>query len=410
MLDSKRTRWVFAVALWWPTLGLALKYTAVAGAAAYSIIVLTSPWWLPPIAAALQGRVGPAAFRAATVACVLGLVLLFTAVYPHANSQVPGHGSDADDALNVAAHALLRGGYLYRERTYLGNPIAPLPGAVLFALPFVILGTSALQSLLWLPILGWSVYRAIQDRGLALLVWLAVPLLSVAVIHAVVTGSDELVNGTYVALLSVAAVRILPDAEQPRFIRVLCGVGWGLSLASRASFLPMFPIVIYAVATRRDWATALRYGAVTATAAAAVTLPFFVYEPGSFGPLHTADKLTLSGTVTPALGLGIYVAALAAGLSLMGHRGETFLLPSIIALGVPLVLLTLIFTAIRGEFVLERYCGYGLMVLPFAVLLVASEAGDLTLPEGPDEVPVGDSSVAGSRSNIDPHSTAEGDR
>jgi hypothetical protein len=307
---------------------------------------------------------------------LLGLVVVFAIVYPYANTHAPGQGSDADDALNLATRALLRGDYLYAERTYLGNLIAPLPGAVLFAFPFVMLGTSALQSLIWLPILGWTVLRAVQDRGLALLLWTAIPVLSPAVIHAVVTGTDELVNGTYVAVLSVAAVSVLPDADRPRFIRILCASGWGLSLASRASFFPMFPIVIYAVARSRDWGTAVRYGMIAAIATAAVILPFFLYEPRSFAPLHTADKLTLSGAVTPALGLGIYTLALGAGLWLIARTRDTLLLPSIIALGVPLVLLTLTFTAIGGEAILERYCGYGLMVLPFAVLLVASEAGN----------------------------------
>jgi len=197
----------------------------------------------------------------------------------------------------------------------------------------------------------------------------------------VTNGGDELVNGIYVVLLSTVTVRVIPDAGQPRYIRILCAVGWGLSLASRASFFPVFPIVIWAVARRRDWATALRYGAVAATTTAAVTLPFWVYAPQSFTPLEAAGKLTGYGALSPVVGIGMYAAALAAGLLVMRQQGsEDFLLPSIIALGLPLVALTVVLGVVGAldyPWARYEYCDYGLMVLPFAILLVANEASAL---------------------------------
>ena len=61
-----------------------------------------------------------------------------------------GGGSDSDDALNLATRALLHGEYPYRIRTYLGSPATYLPGSLLLAVPFVLLGNAAYQDLFWL--------------------------------------------------------------------------------------------------------------------------------------------------------------------------------------------------------------------------------------------------------------------
>jgi len=80
------------------------------------------------------------------------LIAAFIVLYPVARSGLFGPGSDRDDALNVALQALLSGHYPYYAQTYLGNPPTPMPGALLLALPFFALGTSAWQNLFWLPV------------------------------------------------------------------------------------------------------------------------------------------------------------------------------------------------------------------------------------------------------------------
>lgn len=87
------------------------------------------------------------------VALLASVVTAFAVLFPHFNSQLPGHGSDRDDALNTAIAAVLHGEYPYARTTYLGNPITPLPGALL-ALPFWLLGNSAFQAVAWLAV--WS--------------------------------------------------------------------------------------------------------------------------------------------------------------------------------------------------------------------------------------------------------------
>ena len=86
--------------------------------------------------------------------CLISLVLLavaFGVIYPIANRGVSG-GSDRDEALNIAAAALWRGENPYYQRTYLGNVVSPLPGAILLAEPFVAIGNSAYGNLFWLAL------------------------------------------------------------------------------------------------------------------------------------------------------------------------------------------------------------------------------------------------------------------
>lgn len=54
---------------------------------------------------------------------------------------------------------LVRGHYPYHAVTYLGNEITHLPGSLLLALPFVLVWTSALQNLFWLPALFLALDR-----------------------------------------------------------------------------------------------------------------------------------------------------------------------------------------------------------------------------------------------------------
>jgi len=45
--------------------------------------------------------------------------------------------------------AMFDGKYPYYETSFLGNPISPMPGALLIALPFYVLGWTALQNIVW---------------------------------------------------------------------------------------------------------------------------------------------------------------------------------------------------------------------------------------------------------------------
>ena len=71
----------------------------------------------------------------------VALCVLFAVAYPVATSGLFGGGTDRADALDVTDAALLAGRPVYDTLTYLGNPPTPLPGAVLLAAPFHLIGS-----------------------------------------------------------------------------------------------------------------------------------------------------------------------------------------------------------------------------------------------------------------------------
>ena len=172
------------------------------------------------LAAGAFGWVGDTETRVLAAVSFAGLLAAFFWVYPMVNTSAPGAGSDRDDALNLAAGALLHGRFPYSQRTYLGDLITPMPGAVLLAAPFVLLGTSAWQNLFWLPALYLAGRRLLADPRLALLLWWSVLGLSPAVLQELVSGGDLLSNALYVPLLVLWTARPAPRPDLPPWRRL----------------------------------------------------------------------------------------------------------------------------------------------------------------------------------------------
>ena len=346
----------FLVALlaWFSSVGVVWKYSGAFGLVVYSVVALTAPWWL--------SRLHPSRRTIVVLAGLVALVALFVVlfVYPRANVHVGDRGSDSDDALDLAAHAMLEGRYPYSQRTYLGNPIAQLPGAVLLALPFVALGSAAYQALMWWP--AFAVRLRFESSNLRSTgVAVALVLSSVAAWHALATGGDGLTNGIYVALATLMVLH-RPQAGW--------AVVWGVTLASRAVFWPVVPLTLLVIADR-DRAAAWRVGSVVGVTMAALIVPFWVWSPPRFSPLHTASKLTLLGTVSPWVGIVLFAVGFALGAAWLRRSGppEIRLFRSaVVAIGIPVVAMTILFVALHGEQGLG-YTGYGLELLPFAAIL-----------------------------------------
>ena len=99
-----------------PSLGIVQKYLGSLGVVTYAIAV---PAVLAVGLKRVDAKLDPSSTRDwwLTAATLLVVIALFVAVYPLANSHLPGHGSDRDDAINSAVSALLRGEYPYLRRT-----------------------------------------------------------------------------------------------------------------------------------------------------------------------------------------------------------------------------------------------------------------------------------------------------
>ena len=236
------------------------------------------------------------------------IVAAFFVIYPIANTHAPGTGSDDDDTLNLGARALLTGRFPYSQTTYLGNVLHHLPGAFVLASPFVLLGTSALQNLFWLPVFFVAVREETNNRTALQLAWLVLAL-SPGVMHDVVTGTGYVSNTIYVLLGLWWLIRTTH--------RNVAAITWGLTLASRANFLFLVPLAFGWLRQHAGLRPALRAMALTCATTACLSVPFYLHDRGNFGPLEAANRLLVFNQLLPHLGVALIVlmAALAFALS-----------------------------------------------------------------------------------------------
>jgi hypothetical protein len=237
---------------------------------------------------------------------VIALIVIFAFVYPKANTHVSGHGSDADDALNLAANELLRGRYPFYVETYLHNPIGIFPGALLLALPFILFGNSAPQNLFWLAVFFFAASRSVSSWRLGLLLLWALLLFSPVVMQQVVTGTDDVANSIYVLLFMLLLAKWGASPDAAVWKKVLAALLLGIGLSSRGNFVLVLPQLFSELTRRANWSVAAKYLAITCAAFAAITLPFWLYDPAGFAPFHNqAHKVAAFETVLPYSGFAV---------------------------------------------------------------------------------------------------------
>jgi hypothetical protein len=103
--------------------------------------------------------------------------------------------------------------------------------------------------------------------------------------HQVATGTGHIANTIYVAL----GLWWLCRADRHRYV---ASVAWGVTLASRANFLFLVPFAFEWIRRRAGVKEAIGSTTLTLVTVAVLTLPFYFAEPGNFGPLEAADRLT----------------------------------------------------------------------------------------------------------------------
>jgi hypothetical protein len=318
---ARSSRWTllgFILSIVIPSTGVVWKYLGYPGIVAYAaaaslLIIMGRRALFDRLSRWLAGR----DLWVAAVSFVL-LCGLVVAVYPLANSGAIGGGSDRDDMVNVAAGDLLRGNYPYYRTTYLGNPISLLPGALILATPFVLLGIGAYQNLFWLIVFFLTLRACLKEHSRALLlIWLALALSPIA-LNELVTGSDLLTNTLYVFVFLVWLVIAVSRSDRPWWIRLAAAILLGIGLSSRANFVFLLPLAFAVMARTAGWRPALLYTGATCLALGVVTLPFYLYDPSRFTPLTTQDKFVQFEALLPNLWLIVpgATALLALGLAL----------------------------------------------------------------------------------------------
>ena len=357
------------LALALPSLGTVEKYLGTAVAVAYLVAMLA----LAPVAERfalplfLRLTSEPWARRLAILTFV-ALVVAFVVVYPSADNDVVGSGSDRDDASDLATNRLLDGEYPYREKTYLGNEVSQLPGALILAAPFVALGGSAWQNFLWIPAVFVALARHLGSARLALLASWTVLAVSPGVMRELLTGGDLIANGIYVALPMLVVLRAPPGA----WWGLAAAAFLGLALSSRANFVYALPLLAAALAQLYGWRDAILRTGIAAAVLAAVTLPFYAYDPDGFTPLTTSGKLSQFDELAPHLDVAVVVVAVALTVALARRRFDRrgFVLTASAALvQMFLLVAVVVLDSIRLERVDFSFLipGYGLVALVVAL-------------------------------------------
>ncbi|MDD2815647.1 MAG: hypothetical protein PHP00_07910 [Thiotrichaceae bacterium] len=233
-----------------------------------------------------------------------GLLLLFMWLYPLATAGSFGGGSDRDEALNIAVTELLNGHYPYYAKTYVaglphqlgldGNPISPLPGELLFALPFVAgFGNGAYQTFFWLGAWFMLLGDYLQDWRKALWVWLSCLIFAPVCLNEIISGGDLLANSLWVIIFSYGVLR-----SRSR-LQIIFAILLGIGLASRPHFLLLLPLLFAGLWQQRGKHQAIRLSLWISFSFLAISLPFYLYDPQGFSPLHVYNKLARFNDLLP---------------------------------------------------------------------------------------------------------------
>jgi hypothetical protein len=362
MADSRAANLGLWFALVFPSSFVVDKYLGRACAIAYPIIIALILTRKPQ----LSGRLSNRNLLWLALLTMSAVVIVFLAIYPVVNTHLPGAGSDDDDALNLGAMALLTGRSPYLRVTYLGNVLHHLPGAFVLASPFVLLGTSALQNLFWLPAFFLAIREEANSRMALQLAWLAL-VLSPAVMYEVVTGTGYVSNTIYVLLGLWWLVRTKH--------RDAAAIAWGVTLASRANFLFLVPLAFGFLRQHTGPRAALRAMVLATATTASLAVPFYLHDRGQFGPLEAANRLLSFDQLVPHLGVALIVmmAVLAAALSFTRMDAAALFRNSALVQAFPVVAGVVLLTVQEGQLNL-RYARYGSFFAWFTMMAYALDS------------------------------------
>lgn len=275
----------FAIFLLVPSLDIILKYFGIGGIVGYLLVALSALFFgFKFVRPAFISKVSDKQADILALLTLLAVIAFVSYMYPIANSGIYGGGSDANDALIIGASELINGRYPFYPATYLGNPIAPMPGSIIFAVPFVLIGLFSLQNIFWLSVFFLIVRNHLKSSVYALaLLWLIL-LFCPSVLQNLVTGTDHISNTMYVLLAMWLMVKTIPNPKAPAWQKILPAILLGVGLSSRANFIFLVPLLFSILLQNTDWQTAIKYLAISGAACLLVTIPFWLYDPAGFTP------------------------------------------------------------------------------------------------------------------------------
>lgn len=282
------------------------------------------------------------AVSAIAIGLVLAFVIAFFFLYALSHSAKLGVGSDRDEALNIALDALQHGRFPYTLETHYGNPISPMPGALLLAYPFFLIGNAAYQNLFWIAAGAVACWKFFPTPKQALLFMCVMIFGNLSFAQDFVTGGDYSVNLLYVTLASALFyIRLSRAANWP-------SLAWptvflGIALASRPIYFIVLPVLFAQGGKDAGFTKSLAACSVAVAVSAMLIVPFYLYDPAHFSPLHV--KNFVSGTIPHA-------AVILPGLALLT-------------------------TALSFVLKLDRYAIFGLLAVSLSVMFLPAIAANL---------------------------------
>jgi hypothetical protein len=232
---------------------------------------------------------GSLSVAAALAGCWLLVAAAYFVLHPMSQRHVFGPGSDRENAIQVASHALFSGHFPYRELTFLHHPITPMPGALLLASPFYLIGQVGLQNLLWLAIFLYWIYRFIGRSWIEVWYVYVFVLLSPCIMQDFVTGGEFFTNLVYVIVILTAVFRSLKK-DQAGWSVWMWPLLLGIALASRPIYSLVYPCLFaYALQSSNRW-VAIRTVGLTLIAEFCVILPVYFRDPTHFMPFNAGSN------------------------------------------------------------------------------------------------------------------------
>ena len=320
---------VLCVAL--PSVGEIIKYTNLAVViayliAAFGLFLIARAYILPKV----LPRLGEKQVIGAAIAVLAITIAVFAVIYPIANDpETFGGGSDNDDALDITARELMNGNYPYYVRTYLDNPAHPNARRHTPRPALRCLGIQRLSE----PLLaGCPVHSGLVIS----------PRPPLGIGH----GPDD--TGAERNRMALGG-----NGDRPSIQRHLCAGGDAMADESRRAAKrsrshedsvcpvlgdsPIFPgqLLLHPAHRVLNPGPSIRLESTPPSSMrpsrlahlAAITLPFYLYDPEGFAPLHTVSKLD---SLKPAWDLAPVFIPVATGiialllsLFLLFHRTDS---------------------------------------------------------------------------------------
>jgi len=215
------------------------------------------------------------------------ITLVNILVYPLADSlKYQARGSDQDDALIVGAKNLISGKNPYEAHTYFpGNPLSPGPGWLIMNLPFTTSGLYCLLTPFYISVLGLLI-RKLSAGYYAANVFLILCSSSLAFWETMVAGSDLFAVG---ALFTVCLYFVYAGFGKSKLLSFLSAMLLALAATSRIIFAYIIA-VMGILLWRRSGKKYIGFLVFSLVFAVLLHLIFYLWNPGSYTPLHLIRK------------------------------------------------------------------------------------------------------------------------